>query len=92
MTPGNEVLYKITVTNDATATAPAEDVDITDVLPENLKFLSASSTGFIGGTFGTPDLPDENTDCEATSCVIRFSGAGVAIDSVAEISVRAIIK
>jgi len=92
MTPGNEVLYKITVTNDATATAPAEDVDITDVLPENLKFVSASSTGFIGGTFGTPDLPDENTDCEATSCVIRFSGAGVAIDSVAEISVRAIIK
>ena len=92
MTPGNEVLYKITVTNDATATAPAEDVDISDTLPENLRFVSATTTGFTGGAFGSPDLPAANTDCETTPCVVRFSGAEVAIDTSAEIQVRAIIK
>lgn len=92
MTPGNEILYKITVTNSATATAAAEDVDISDTLPENLKFVSATTTGFTGGAFGTPDLPAANTDCETTPCVVRFSGAEVAPNTTAEISVRAIIK
>lgn len=92
MTPGNEVLYKITVTNSASATAPAEDVDISDTLPDNLKFVSASTTGFLGGAFGTPSLPAANTDCAVTPCIVRFSGGDVAIDSTAEISVRAIIK
>ena len=66
MTPGNEVLYKITVTNSATATAAAEDVDISDTLPTNLEFVSATTTGFTGGAFGSPDLPATNTDCGAT--------------------------
>lgn len=92
MTPGNEVLYKITVTNSASATAAAEDVDITDTLPTNLRFVSATTTGFTGGAFGTPDLPPANTDCEATPCVVRFSGGDVAINTTAEIEVRAIIK
>jgi uncharacterized repeat protein (TIGR01451 family) len=92
MTPGNEVLYKITVTNSADATATAEDVDISDTLPTNLRFVSATSTGFTGGAFGSPDLPAPNTDCENTPCVIRFSGGDVAINATAEVEVRAIIK
>ncbi len=92
MTPGNEVLYKITVTNSATATAAAEDVDIMDTLPTNLKFVSATTTGFIGGAFGSPDLPPTNTDCNVTPCIVRFSGGDVAINTTAEIEVRAIIK
>jgi uncharacterized repeat protein (TIGR01451 family) len=92
MTPGNEVLYKITVTNSATATAVAEDVDISDTLPTNLRFISASTTGFSGGGFGTPDLPVANTDCEDTPCVIRFSGGDVPINTTAEILVVAEIK
>ena len=92
MTPGNEVLYKIIVTNSAAATASADDVDISDTLPENLKFVSASTTGFSGGAFGTPDLPPANTDCGATPCVVRFSGGEVAVNTTAEILVRAIIK
>lgn len=92
MTPGNEVLYKITVTNSASATAIAEDVDITDTLPTNLKFVSATTTGFTGGAFGTPDLPPTNTDCDVTPCVVRFSGGDIAIDTTAEITVRAMIK
>ena len=92
MTPGNEVLYKITVTNSAAATAPAEDVDISDTLPTNLKFVSAATTGFTGGAFGTPDLPAANTDCAVTPCIVRFSGGDVAINTTAEIVVRAMIK
>jgi len=92
MTPGNEVLYKITVTNSATAKASADDVDISDTLPENLKFVSASTTGFSGGAFGSPALPAANTDCGVTPCIVRFSGGDVPIDSTAEISVRAVIK
>jgi len=92
MTPGNEVLYKITVTNSAAATAAAEDVDITDTLPSSLRFVSATTTGFTGGAFGTPDLPPANTDCEATPCIVRFSGGDVPINTTAEIEVRAIIK
>ena len=92
MTPGNEVIYKIIVTNSATATATAEDVDISDTLPDNLKFISATTTGFTGGDFGSPELPAANTDCGVTPCVVRFSGGGVPIDTTAEIAVRALIK
>jgi len=92
MTPGNEVLYKITATNAATATASAQDVDIQDTLPPNLKFISASTTGFTGGSFGTPDLPATNQDCGVTPCVVRFSGGDVPIGGVAEVIVIAEIK
>jgi len=92
MTPGNEVLYKIIVNNSATATTSADDVDITDTLPENLKFVSAFTTGFTGGAFGSPALPASNTDCGVTPCVVRFSGGDVAVNTTAEIVVRAIIK
>jgi len=92
MTPGNEVLYKIIVENAASATADAEDIDITDTLPTNLKFVSASTTGFTGGAFGTPALPPINTDCNITPCVVRFSGGEVPIGATGEIIVRALIK
>lgn len=92
MTPGNEVLYKITVTNSATATADAEDVDITDTLPTNLKFVSATTTGFTGGSFGSPALPSPSQDCAVTACIIRYSGGDVPINTTAEIQVIAEIK
>jgi len=92
MTPGNEVLYKITVTNAATSTADAQDIDLSDTLPENVRFVSAGTTGFTGGTFGSPDLPAANTDCVGGACVIRYSGATLPIDTIGEITVRALIK
>jgi len=92
MTPGNEVLYRITVNNSATATANAEDLDLSDTLPENVRFVSATTTGFTGGAFGSPDLPAANTDCVSGACVIRFSGAILPIDTTGEVQVRALIK
>jgi len=92
MTPGNEVLYRITVTNAATSTAEAQDIDLSDTLPENVRFISAETTGFTGGAFGTPDLPAANTDCVSGACIIRYSGASLPIDTVGEVTVRALIK
>jgi len=92
MTPGNEVLYKITVNNSATANADATDIDLSDTLPENVRFVSATTTGFTGGAFGSPPLPAANTDCVGGACVIRYSGATLPINSTGEIQVRALIK
>ena len=92
MTPGNEVLYKITVVNADTSSAAADDVDILDTLPDNLVFISATTTGFVGGAFGNPDLPAVNQDCAITACIISFEDGTVEVDSTAEIQVIARIK
>jgi len=92
MTPGNEVLYTITVNNSAAATAAAEDINLSDTLPDNLTFVSATATGFTGGAFGSPALPAANTDCTGGNCVISFAGASLPEDSTGEIIVRAIIQ
>ena len=92
MTPGNEVLYRITVTSSSTSTVEAQDIDLSDTLPDNVRFVSATMTGFVGGAFGSPDLPDANTDCTGGACVIRYSGATLPIDTTGEIQVRALIK
>jgi len=92
MTPGNEVLYRITVNNSATANAEATDIDLSDTLPDNVRFVSASTTGFTGGAFGSPALPAANTDCVGGACVIRYLGATLPIDTTGEIQVRALIK
>jgi len=92
MTPGNEVLYRITVNNSAAATAEADSIDLSDTLPDNVRFVSATTTGFTGGSFGSPALPAANTDCAGGACVIRYSGATLAIDTTGEIQVRALIK
>ena len=92
MTPGNQVLYKITVTNGATSTVEAQDIDVSDTLPPSLRFIEASTTGFSAGSFGSPALPSPNTDCEGDACIIRYSGATLPIDSIGEVIVRALIK
>ena len=92
MTPGNEVMYRITVVNEDTSSAAADDVDIQDTLPENLVFISATTTGFVGGAFGNPDLPAVDQDCAVTPCIINFEDGVVDIDTTAEIQVIARIK
>ena len=90
MTPGNEVLYKIAATNSASAEAPARDLDITDTLPDNLQFVSATTTGFTNGAFN--NLPNANTDCNNGQCVISFEGAELPVNTTGEVVVRALIK
>lgn len=92
MVPGNEVLYRIAVTSSATSTVEAQDIDLSDTLPDNVRFVSATTTGFTGGDFGSPDLPAANTDCVSGACVIRYSGATLPIDTTGEVQIRALIK
>jgi len=92
MTPGNEVTYTITVTNSAAADKPATDIDINDTLPDNVRFVSATATGFTGGSFGSPALPPASTDCAGAACVIHFSGGALDIDSSGAIEMKAVIK
>ena len=89
MTPGNEVIYKITVTNGSDATTSADNIDIADTLPDNLTFLSASITGFTGGTLSEPTA---QTDCTGGNCVVSLTGASLPEDQSAEIRVRVRIQ
>jgi len=89
MVPGSELIYKITVTNSANATAAADDIAISDTLPNTLTFLSASTTGFTGGSLSNPAA---NTDCSTASCVIGFSGGSLPEDSIGEVLVHVRIQ
>ncbi len=92
LTPGNEVIYRITATNADTSNVAATDINIMDTLPDNVAFISAETIGFTSGAFGSPDLPAANTDCGVTACVIRYSGASLDVDSAGEVIIRALIK
>lgn len=90
--PGNEVLYKIQVTNAATASAVATDINLSDVLPDSLRFINATVTGFTGGSFTAPALPAANTDCAGGACIINYTGASLGINTTGEIAIRAVVK
>lgn len=91
--PGEDVTYTITVTNSASATAPANDIELTDTLPDNLLFLSASaSSDFAAGGFANPPLPATNTDCTGGACVISFEGGSLGINATGTISINARVK
>ena len=90
MTPGNSVVYKITVNNSPTSNVPASDIALTDTLPSNVTFLSAAATGFTGGAFISP--PPTNMDCLNGACVINFEGASLAVDTIGEVAITALIK
>ena len=95
MTPGNEVEYAISVVNKGpvnggAAEGDAEDIDLTDTLPGNLQYVSATTTGFTGGAITTEPAP--NTDCDQTPCVVTFEGGLLDVDETGTLSIRALIK
>ncbi len=93
--PGACVEYKITVTN--TGGTSASDLTVNDVLPDEIEFIGADTSGFTGGSFTSPVLPSINTDCDSGACVINFTGATLASGSVGVptngvVTIRALIK
>ena len=95
MTPGNEVLYTISVTNKGpvnagTAEAAANDIDLSDTLPDTVRFVSATANNFTGGAFNT--LPAANTDCQGGTCVVAYEDGSLGIDETGEVVIRALIK
>ncbi len=100
-TPGACVLYTIEVTNTGeVAGSNADSIDITDVLPDNVAFVSAITTGFDTPGTLTFTKADNTTDCDGADgeiCTISLTSAGLAAtegttNSVAQLYIRALVR
>lgn len=93
--PGACVEYTITINN--TGGTDATDLVVNDILPSDITFIAASATGFTNGAFATPALPSANTNCDASACVINFTGATLdngsdGTPTVGVVTIRALVK
>jgi len=86
--PGACVEYVISTTNNG-ATASATSLAIADVLPDELEFINAASSGFTGGTFTQPAT---NTDCTGGACTVSLTGATLTAGSTGTITIRALVQ
>jgi len=86
--PGACVQYVITATNNG-ATASATAIAIADVLPGDLRFITATPSGFSGGSFSQPAT---NTDCVANACTVSLSSATLAAGATGTVTIRALVK
>ncbi len=100
-TPGACVLYTIEVTNTGElAGSDANNIDISDVLPSNVAFVSANVVGFNTPGTLTFKKADNTTDCNGASgetCTVSLSGATLnavagATDAVAQLYIRALVR
>ena len=91
--PGACVEYVITVDNNG-ATATADAIDIADVLPAEVTFVTASFAGWDGTapTLGTPS--GAATDCDGTSstCNVTLTGATLNAGGQGTLTIRALVK
>lgn len=85
MTPGNRVIYTITVTHGAASTRDADDIDITDTLPATLEFVSSAQSGFTSGSFA-------NQNCPLEPCIVNFENGVLPQGVTGEILVTALIR
>lgn len=90
--PGQDMLYRITVENSASATATANDIRLRDILPDTVSFVSASVSGLTGASFGSPALPPSNTDCAGGACIINVTGGSLGVGETGELVIRATLK
>lgn len=100
--PGACIEYLIEVTNTG-ATASADNLDIEDLLPSGVTFISASldsstATGFeddaaIAGTGPTLTAPAANTVCDGAggACAVSLTDAVLAAGEVGQIRIRALV-
>ena len=93
--PGACVQYIIEVENQG-ATVAATNIDISDFVPENLRYFDAEAVGFTGGSF---NQPAQNLDCvevtatpRTTNCEVTLTGASLPAGSTATIKIHAFIQ
>lgn len=85
--PGACVQYVITAANAAGASAAASNIAISDVLPDEVAFVSASQAGFTtSGALSTP--PGGCT----TSCTVSLSGATLNAGVTGTLTIRATVR
>lgn len=90
--PGSCVEYVITVSNNG-ASATADAIDITDVLPAELTFVQA----FAEGGWATPlpslgTVPDSDCDGTATTCNVTLTGGILDATDTGTLRIRALVK
>ena len=73
--PGACVEYRITVQNTGDdVSANASDLELVDVLPDGLTFVTAFQNGFTGGSFNTPAAGN----CDGGACTVELTSPGAA--------------
>lgn len=87
--PGSCVEYVISASNAATATEDATAIDIEDILPAELTFITAQSAGFTGGSFSQPAT---NADCSSVTCTVSLTGATLSPGDTGTITIRALVQ
>ncbi len=90
--PGACIEYAITATNAAGAAAAANEIAISDVLPDDVVFVSASQTGFANdATTGPVSITTPAGAC-TTSCTVSLTGASLAIGASGTLTIRATVR
>ena len=92
--PGSCVEYMITVTNNG-ATAVAAGIDIGDILPAEVDFVSASHSGWDVAPVPTLTVPSGAAmTCDGTvaTCDVSLTTASLAAGNAATLTIRALIK
>lgn len=84
--PGACVEYVITAAN-AAGGAAATNIDIDDVLPDEVQFVSASQSGFsVAGVLTTP-----GGAC-TSSCTVALAGATLNAGTTGTVTIRALVR
>ncbi|MFC7292767.1 hypothetical protein [Hirschia litorea] len=100
-TPGACVLYTIEVRNTGeVAGSDAENLDIVDLLPSDIAFVSATTNGFSTPGTLTYKKADGTTDCDgaaAEDCTVSLIATSLdaqvgATDTVAQLYIRALVR
>jgi uncharacterized repeat protein (TIGR01451 family) len=85
--PGACVQYVITAANAAGASATATNIAISDVLPNEVQFVSAAQSGFtVAGTLSTP-----GGGC-TSGCTVGLTGASLAPGATGTVTIRALVR
>ena len=92
--PGACIEYVISVDNNG-ATATAEAIDIADVLPAEVNFVTASFSGWDVSpvpTLTTPSGGAATCDGTVTTCNVTLTGASLAAGNTGTLTIRATVK
>ncbi len=86
-TPGACVVYVISAANAVGASATATNVAISDILPDEVQFVSAAQAGFsVAGALTTP-----GGAC-ASNCTVGLTGASLAPGATGTVTIRALVR
>ncbi|MEZ5896237.1 MAG: hypothetical protein R3C40_06920 [Parvularculaceae bacterium] len=90
--PGACIEYVITATNAATAASAANEIAISDVLPDDVEFVAATQSGFANdATTGPVSISTPVGGC-TTGCTVSLSGASLAVGASGSLTIRATVR